>query len=79
MDEAKAPPLLQVVDRAIPLDRKTWPPRTLLVLLSGLLAAVCFIGWSLARDAWSRARLVPANAEQLAILRSVLARTGGGQ
>jgi tyrosine-protein kinase Etk/Wzc len=79
MDEAKAPPLLQVVDRAIPLDRKTWPPRTLLVLLSGLLAAICVIGWSLARDAWSQARLIPANAEQLAILRGVLARPGGGQ
>jgi tyrosine-protein kinase Etk/Wzc len=78
IDEAKAPPLLQVVDRAIPLDRRTWPPRTLLVLLSGLFSAMFVLGWALARDAWSRARVVPANAEQLAILRSVLAR-GGGQ
>jgi capsule polysaccharide export protein KpsE/RkpR len=78
MDEAKAPPLLQVVDRAIPLDKKTWPPRTLLVLLSGLFSAVFVMGWALARDAWAKARVVPENAEQLAILRSVLAR-GGGQ
>jgi tyrosine-protein kinase Etk/Wzc len=79
LDEAKAPPLLQVVDRAIPLDRKTWPPRMLLVLLSGLLSAALVIGWALAKDAWGRARLVPANAEQLAILRNVLAREGGAQ
>lgn len=74
IDEAKAPPLLQVVDRAIPLDKKTWPPRTLLVLLSGLFSAVVVIGWALAKDAWAKARLVPENAEQLAILKSVLAR-----
>lgn len=77
LDEAKAPPLLQVVDRAIPLDRKTWPPRTLLVLLSGLLSALFVIGWALAKDAWARARAIPENAEQLRILRSVLARQGG--
>jgi len=76
MDEAKAPPLLQVVDRAIPLDKKTWPPRTLLVLLSGLFAAELVIGWALARDAWAKARLVPANAEQLNILRGMLGREG---
>jgi uncharacterized protein involved in exopolysaccharide biosynthesis len=76
MDEAKAPPLLQVVDRAIPLDKKTWPPRTLLVLLSGLFAAVFVIGWALAKEAWAKARLVPANAEQLDILRSMIAREG---
>jgi tyrosine-protein kinase Etk/Wzc len=77
MDEAKAPALLQVVDRAIPMDKKTWPPRTLLVLFSGLLSAVFVIGWALAKDAWNRARLLPENAEQLALLRSTLARQGG--
>ena len=76
MDEAKAPPLLQVVDRAIPLDKKTWPPRTLLVLLSGLFAAMFGAGWFLAKDACSRARMIPQNAEQLAILRTLLARHG---
>ena len=74
IEESKAPPLLQVVDRAVPLDRKTWPPRTLLVLLAGLFSAVFFIGLALARDAWARVRLEPHNAEQLAILRSVLAQ-----
>ena len=79
MEEAKAPALLQVVDRAIPLDKKTWPPRALLILLSGLLSAMWVIGWALAKDAWSRARLIPENAVQLALLKSVLARQGGRQ
>jgi tyrosine-protein kinase Etk/Wzc len=73
LEEAKAPPLLQVVDWAVPLDRKTWPPRTLLVLLSGLFSAIVVIGLALAKDAWARARVEPQNAEQLAILRNVLA------
>jgi tyrosine-protein kinase Etk/Wzc len=77
LEEAKAPPLLQVVDRAVPLDRKTWPPRTLLVLLAGLFSAVIFIGLTLAKDAWARARVEPQNAEQLAILRSILAQRSG--
>jgi tyrosine-protein kinase Etk/Wzc len=77
IEEAKAPPLLQIVDRAVPLDRKTWPPRTLLVLLAGLFSAVFYIGLALAKDAWARARVEPQNAEQLAILRSVLQQRGG--
>lgn len=77
LDEAKAPALLQVVDRAIPLDKKTGPPRTLLVLLSGLFATMFVIGWALAKEAWAKARMVPANAEQLDILRSMLERREG--
>ena len=57
IEESKAPPLLQVVDRAPLLDRRTWPPRTLLVLLAGLLSAVVVIGLALARDAWARVLL----------------------
>jgi tyrosine-protein kinase Etk/Wzc len=77
IDEAKAPPLLQVVDRAVPLDRKTWPPRTLLVLLAGLFAAVLVVGLALGKDAWVRARAEPQNAEQLVILRNVLSQRSG--
>jgi hypothetical protein len=37
---------------------------------------VFVIGLALAKDAWARARVEPQNAEQLAILKSVLARHG---
>jgi tyrosine-protein kinase Etk/Wzc len=72
IDEAKAPPLLQVVDRAVPLDRRSWPPRTFLVLLSGLFAALVMIALVLARDAWAQARTRPETAEQLDRLRTAL-------
>jgi uncharacterized protein involved in exopolysaccharide biosynthesis len=40
MDEARESPLVQVVDRAEPLDKKSWPPRTFLVMLATALAAM---------------------------------------
>jgi tyrosine-protein kinase Etk/Wzc len=79
IDEAKAPPLLQVVDRAVPLDRRTWPPRTLIVLLCGLLAAILFLAWALTNEAWARARTLPETAEQLLRLQAALARRSAEQ
>ncbi|MGC2400214.1 MAG: GNVR domain-containing protein [Acidobacteriaceae bacterium] len=72
IDEAKAPPLLQVVDRAVPLDQKTWPPRTLLVLLSGLFAAFLVIAWALVSESWAQASTRPETVEQLLRLRSAV-------
>lgn len=74
LDEAKSPPLLQVVDYAIASDKRSWPPRTLLVFLAGLLSFgfVCIL--ALVKDAYSRAAAEPVHSEQLAILRSLLQR-----
>jgi tyrosine-protein kinase Etk/Wzc len=38
MDEAKQAPVIQVVDRAVAPDKKSWPPRAIYVLGSALLA-----------------------------------------
>jgi tyrosine-protein kinase Etk/Wzc len=45
IDEARSAPLIQVVDRAVAPDKKSWPPRTLFVLGAGLLGflAACFV------------------------------------
>ena len=46
IDEARSAPLIQVVDRGVVPDRKSWPPRTLFVLgagLLGFLAACLFV------------------------------------
>jgi tyrosine-protein kinase Etk/Wzc len=74
LEEAKSPPLLQVVDRAAPSDKRAWPPRTLLVLLAGVLAFAFVCILALAGDACARAAAEPVHAEQLAILRSVMQR-----
>jgi tyrosine-protein kinase Etk/Wzc len=71
IDEAKAPPLIQVVDKAIVLDKKDWPPRTLLVLLAGILSFIFSSLYVLMRDAWYRATKESDNAKQIAILKSI--------
>jgi len=40
LDEARESPVVQVVDRAVPPDKKSWPPRTFLVALATALAAI---------------------------------------
>jgi uncharacterized protein involved in exopolysaccharide biosynthesis len=40
LDEAKESPVVQVVDRAEPPDKKSWPPRTFFVALATALAAI---------------------------------------
>ncbi len=45
LDEAKAAPLIQVIDRAIIPERKSWPPRLLIVLISSVLAALGCSVW----------------------------------
>jgi capsule polysaccharide export protein KpsE/RkpR len=49
MDEAKEGPLLQEVDRAMPPDYKSKPPRALLVAASTLLALIGVVGWIVVR------------------------------
>jgi tyrosine-protein kinase Etk/Wzc len=76
LDEAKSPPLIQVVDRAIVLDKRSWPPRTLLVLLSGLMSLTFACMFVLADDAWHKLALHPANAEQITMLKAMWNKPG---
>jgi tyrosine-protein kinase Etk/Wzc len=45
LDEAKAAPLVQVIDNAVLPERKSWPPRLLIVLITSLLAALVACLW----------------------------------
>jgi uncharacterized protein involved in exopolysaccharide biosynthesis len=40
IDEAKEAPVIQVVDPAIPPDRKSGPPRALITILTTVLSAI---------------------------------------
>jgi uncharacterized protein involved in exopolysaccharide biosynthesis len=48
LDEAKAAPLIQVIDRAIVPEKKSWPPRLLIILISCALAALLSSLWAAA-------------------------------
>ena len=45
LDEAKAAPLIQVIDNAVVPERKSWPPRLLIVLISSVLATLGCCLW----------------------------------
>lgn len=72
IDEAKAAPQIQVVDRAIPPDTKTGPPRTILTLGFGALGL--FLGCTAALGAQTFRKLeqLPEYALKLVLLRSAL-------
>jgi uncharacterized protein involved in exopolysaccharide biosynthesis len=74
IDEAKSAPLIQVVDYAVPPDRKSGPPRVLIVIGSGLLALLIGCLGAFVRHILVQLRQVPENVEKLDELRSVLGR-----
>jgi uncharacterized protein involved in exopolysaccharide biosynthesis len=45
LDEAKASPMIQVIDNAVIPEKKSWPPRLLIILISCALAALCSSLW----------------------------------
>jgi uncharacterized protein involved in exopolysaccharide biosynthesis len=62
IDEAKQAPVIQIVDRAVPLDKKSWPPRALLTLAGTLAAFFAASGWIWIRR--SRGVILPAPEAQ---------------
>jgi len=54
LDEAKAAPLIQVVDAAVVPEKKSWPPRTIIILTSIFLAAVIACCWILVTNRQAR-------------------------
>jgi uncharacterized protein involved in exopolysaccharide biosynthesis len=72
IDEAKQPPLIQVVDRAVVPDRKAGPPRTQITVIGGALGFVLACAWALISRAIRNLSLVPEQAAQLRSLKSAL-------
>ena len=50
LDEAKSGASIQIVDRAVTPERKSWPPRTLLVLAAVTAAFLIFVFWMLLEE-----------------------------
>jgi tyrosine-protein kinase Etk/Wzc len=65
IEEAREGPLLQVVDRAVVPDRKSWPPRTLLTIGGGVLGLLGASILTLLRQAFRTLSLTPDHAGQL--------------
>lgn len=54
LDEAKSSALIQVIDRAVVPERRSWPPRTLLILGAAILAALGASFWVALRERRTR-------------------------
>ena len=54
LDEAHEGSLVQVIDRAIPPDRRSSPKRTLIVALAALAAALLAVAWALVQEFFER-------------------------
>jgi len=54
LDDAKASPPVQVVDRAIVPEKKAWPPRAILIVSTALLSGFLCCCWILSAYHWRR-------------------------
>ncbi len=72
IDEAKSAPLIQVVDRAVPPERKSGPHRALIALGAGFVGFLGACIWVLVRTGFRRLKRQPYNAVRFQELRQVL-------
>lgn len=72
IDEAKSAPFIQVVDRAIPPQKKAGPWRALIVLGFGIAGCMFACIWALAANAIKRMSQVPEHNVRLQQLRASL-------
>ncbi len=72
IDEAKQAPVIQVVDHAVPPDKRSGPLRSLIIAVGGLLFLAAAGGWALASEGLRRMESDPLRAERLNEIRSML-------
>jgi len=72
LDEAKSAPILQIVDRAIPPDKKSGPSRKLLALGFGAFGFLLGVSWGLVELYLERLRRVPEQLQKLDEIQTAL-------
>lgn len=72
MDEAKNVAIIQVVDKAVPPEKKSRPKRALIVLASMLLAFFAAVGIVILQEINRKLRNDPERSEKLRMLRNYL-------
>ena len=74
LDEAKDAPSIQVLDRAVVPERKSWPPRILIILLTAFTTLLLCIVFLLLKQAWSLMQAEPLVLQQLDSIRASFQR-----
>jgi uncharacterized protein involved in exopolysaccharide biosynthesis len=70
LDEARQGAVIQVADLAVPPDKRSFPKRTMTVILVTLLVFIAACGWSLVSERLQRLKQDPAEHERLAALQA---------
>jgi len=65
IDEAREGSIIQVVDAAVPPDKRSSPHRTLIVIGLTILAFLVALFWILLQRRWARASELPENRERI--------------
>ncbi len=71
IDEAKTAPLIQVVDRAVPPERKSGPPRLLITLGACIATFLIMVLWSLTSYIWGILRRDVYTGPKLDLLKNI--------
>lgn len=69
LDEAREGAMIQVVDPAVPPDKKAFPPRLLIVISTTILAFFVAVFWIMLQKSWAGAAELPENRQRLEALR----------
>ncbi len=72
VDEARQSQMIQVVDKAIVPDKRSWPPRALLTLLAFILGAMISSFWVILQSTYRQAMQNPETAPKMSQLREML-------
>ena len=71
IDEAKDYPLIQVLDKATPPERKSKPKRALIVILSTLAAFFLSVFYAFLREALEKAKSDPERSGKMSVLKDL--------
>ena len=72
LDEAKDSPLIQVLDKAIPPEKKSKPKRSLIVVLATLVAFFLAVIWAFLRESILKSKEQPEQAQRFHLLQTAL-------
>ncbi len=73
LDEAREGAIIQVVDTAVPPDKKSFPPRTLIVVVMIIFSFILACFWVLMRQRFVLASDMPENRQRLRLIRELWA------
>ena len=76
LDEAREGAIVQVVDMAVPPDKRSFPKRTLTIILAVVLGFFVACGWCVFAEGLRRLKRNPAERQRLDALRATFQRQG---